>query len=159
MDKDTPKIDKLKVDKLLKAVSTLNSFTTLATEGNEIYLDDLYKIVPASEKKVTFSLSFQNVGVATTTKAYLESELILPAENGSIDNCFIEKNTNLRGKTLSVFSYITTTNLSSPSLPFDFKASLVIKGGKSTIKFPIANQVTLQNVGDSVSLKLTLFFY
>ena len=159
MDKDTPKIDKLKVNKLLKAVATLNSFTTLTTEGNDIYLDDLYKVVTTSEKEVTFSLLFYNIGLATVTKAYLERELILPAENGSINDCPIGKNTTLGGKTLSVFSYITTTNLSSPSLPFDFKASLVMKGGKSTIKFPIENQVTLENVGDSVSLKLTLFFY
>lgn len=153
------KISKQKLNKLLKAVSELNTFTAITTEDTTIHLDDIYKLINNSDEIITFSLLFYNIGVATTTNAYLEKTKILGPINGSINDFSIEKNNNLNGKTLSIISSIATTEQSEPYLPADFKATLVIKGGKSTIKYAIENQIKLENVGDTILLNISIFFY
>jgi len=153
------KISKQKLNKLLKAVSEINAFTAISTEDDTIFLDDIYKLINDSNDAVTFSLLFYNIGVATTTKAYLEEIEILNPENGSINDFTFGNNNNLNGKTLSIFSSVVVTNLATPNLPYDFKATLVIKGGKSTIKYAVENQIKLEKVGDSILLNTSIFFY
>lgn len=152
-------ISKSKLTKFLNAVNEINTFSTVTKVDGTIFLNDIYKLINGSDGAISFSLLFYNIGIATTTKAYLQEVEILGPENGSINDFTIEKNINLSGKTLDIFSSVAVTNLSTPYLPFDFKAVLVIKGGKSTIKYKIENQIKLENVGDNIILNQSIFFY
>lgn len=152
-------ISKSKLNKFLNAVDEINIFTTVTKEDDTIFLDDIYKLNNESNSDISFSLLFYNIGIATTTKAYLEEIEILGPENGSINAFAFGKNNNLNGKTLTIISSIAVTNLSTPYLPFDFKAILAIEGGKSTIKYTIENQIKLENIGDTILLNQSIFFY
>lgn len=144
---------------LLKAAATLNSFSTIGKEGNTIFLDDIYKLVEGSEDGVTLSLLFYNIGVSTNTIVSLGDDVLFPDVQGSINVYPIGKNRFLSGKELSIVSNVVATNLSTSSLPFDFKASLILKGGRATAKFPIQGIIQVENVGDQVNLILTVYFY
>jgi hypothetical protein len=156
MKKHTKKLSKSIIKKLVSAKETLSLVTNSSVVGNTIILDDINRLIAGSDNQVLCSLLFYNVGVATSTDIYIDKTIILNSAHGSIIDFPIGTNNSLAIKRLYVYSVISATTLTS--LPQDFKAELVLKGGQSTVKFPVQG-FTFNEVGDSVELELAIFFY
>lgn len=123
--------------------------------GNDIILSDLYD-VNSSGNMVSFTLRFNNIGVATTTDVFLGPDQKASDEHGSLIDFPVDTNTNVAKKFLKIYSVITTTNLTP--LPDHVKVDFIIKGGARQVSYPLPDY-QLNEAGDSVNLDISIFFF
>ncbi|WP_333667111.1 hypothetical protein, partial [Flavobacterium sp.] len=151
---------KTKIDKLISASDELSSTESVSIVDNKIIWVDLYKLKSSPDDMVTFSLLFYNTGVITTSNVYLNKQVFGGLENihGSILDYPIDTNSNLMNKTFDIYLAATATELTTP-LPADFKVSLILKGGKGTIAYPILDRVELNTIGQTIEVNYSIFMY
>ncbi|MFY7742402.1 MAG: hypothetical protein ACOVQR_07140 [Flavobacterium sp.] len=149
-----------KINSLIQASQEINSLNNIIVSDDKVIWVDLFKLKTSPDDMVTFSLLFYNMGVITTTNVYLEKETLgnLKKIKGSIIDFQIDTNSNLTNKTLDIYSAVTSSNLTSP-LPLDFKVSLIIKGGKGTITYPIVDMLKFNEVGQTFEVNFSIFMY
>lgn len=141
-------------NRLAKAVNTLKSFSIGTVQGNDIILNDLYQ-VNDSENPVTFTIRFNNIGVATSTDIFLDNNLLQDKILESIIDFPIGANKNVAGKFLKIFSAILVTPLTP--VPDDLKVDFSISGGASTVSYPLPS-FKINAAGDKVNLNISIFF-
>ncbi len=154
------KLDNSKISKLISASEEINSTDNIIVSEDKVIWVDLYKLKSNPDDVVTFSLLFYNVGVIATSGVYLEKKTLgnLDKVGGSIIDHPIDTNSNLMSKTLDIYSAITSTDLTKP-FPVDFKASLIINGGKGTITYPIIDKIKFNSIGDTIEVNYSIFMY
>ena len=152
-------LDDAKINSLLSASEELSLTESISVVGNKIIWVDLYKLKKISDDVITFSLLFYNTGVITTSSIYLEKQILDGLKNvhGSILDHSIDTNSNLMGKSFDIYLVATATQLTT--LPADFKVSLILKGGKGTITYPILDRVELNAIGQTVEVNYSIFMY
>lgn len=152
-------LDDAKINSLLSASEELSLTESISVVGNKIIWVDLYKLKKISDDVITFSLLFYNTGVITTSSIYLEKQIFDGLKNvhGSILDHSIDTNSNLMGKSFDIYLVATATQLTT--LPADFKVSLILKGGKGTITYPILDRVELNAIGQTVEVNYSIFMY
>jgi hypothetical protein len=148
------KILKSTQNKLAKAVDVLKSFSTGVVQGNDIILNDLY-LVNDTDNPVTFTILFNNVGVATSTDVFLDNNLLKEKILGSITDFPVGTNKSVAGKFLKIFSAILVTPLTP--VPDDLKVDFSISGGASNVSYPLPS-FKISAAGDKVNLDISIFF-
>jgi hypothetical protein len=153
-------VENEKIHNLIRASEEINTFNNIIVSEDKVIWVDLYKLKNNSDDILTFSLLFYNVGVITTSDIYLEKNILgnLDNVNGSIIDHPIDSNSNLFNKTLDIYSAVTSSDLTKP-FPVDFKASLIIKGGKGTITYQIIDMLKFNSIGDTIEVNYSIFMY
>lgn len=152
-------LDDAKINSLLSASEEISLTESISVVGNKIIWVDLYKLKKISDDIITFSLLFYNTGVITTSSVYLDKQIFGGLKNihGSILDHSIDTNSNLMGKSFDIYLAATATELTK--LPADFKVSLILKGGKGTITYPILDRVELNTIGQTIEVNYSIFMY
>ena len=148
------KISKIIVTKISKAVGTLKSFSSATVSGNDIILNDFYA-VNDEDSPVTFTFSFNNIGLAVTTDILLDNVVVKEKITESIRDFAIGSDKTVANKFLKLFSSAAATSITS--VPAELKVDLVISGGVATKSYPLSS-FTLNEAGDTVNIDISIFF-
>lgn len=140
---------------LSNAIQTIKAFTTGVVSGNDIILNDKYQ-VDASNNQVTFTLEFNNIGVATSTDVFLDNVQLANAAHGSLIDFSVDTDINVDGKFLKIFSAIVISTLTP--LPDNLEVDFTIKGGIKSVNYPLP-VFKLNAVGETVNLDISIFFF
>ena len=113
---------------------------------------DMYQ-VDGSDAPIHMSLFPGDTGQSAVTDIYLEDHVIEKGIVGTIENFLLGTNQFLDGKFLEVYTVISDVSNDTDLTSFEFH----LEGG--IIPYDIKMEKTVQNQGDSVIYKMTIFFF
>lgn len=112
---------------------------------------DTYKI-DKSDNKILMNVFPGDTGQAALTEAYLDNVKIIEAAEGAVDSFELGTNKKLKGKFLEVYTVVTDIPGDPDLTSFRFQ----LNGGLNPYEYFV--EKTVQNQGDSVIYKITIFF-
>ena len=148
----TKKLLKSTQNKLKAAAAALNEFSTGAVINGDIILNDLYK-VSAPGGPITFTLRYNNTGMAASTDVLLDDKVLKTKVRDSITDFPV--GTKVAGKFLKIFSAFSATSLTP--VPDKLKVDFIISGGKETVTYTLPD-FKLTTTGDQGNINISIFF-
>lgn len=151
---------KAKKLRLLKALTTLKTFSAGEAKGNTVSVTDTCQ-VNNSAGPITFTLEFNNIGSAATTDAVLHdvTGTDTTLANNAKDSLFdvaVASNATADGKFLNIKSLVTAT--SETHVPANLDAQLTINGGVNQKVIPL-NSARFEASGDTIIIDISIFFF